>query len=107
MMSASLNKFTNPVCPANVPDPFVFKYAGSYWCYATGWASDGMCFPMLVSDDLIHWKEQGGAMTPLDQAYSEYWAPEVNLWEGKFYLYYSVGDGSSMQIRTAVSGSVV
>jgi arabinan endo-1,5-alpha-L-arabinosidase len=107
MMSTPLNKFTNPVFPSNVPDPFVFKYAGSYWCYSTGWASDGMCFPVLASDDLVHWKEQGGAMIPLDQGHSEYWAPEVNFWDGRFYLYYSVGDGSSMEIRAAISESVV
>ena len=52
MMSTSLNKFTDPVRPSNVPNRAVFKYAGTY-------------------------------------------------------LYYSFGDGSSMQIRMAVSESIV
>lgn len=41
-------------------------------------------------------------MPPLSEDYSDYWAPEVTYREGKFYLYYSAGDGSRMHLRIAL-----
>src|SRR5688572_11860111 len=100
----SLRKtYTNPLHPADAPDPFVLKHHDSYWCYCTGRAPDQTCFPTLVSTDLVSWQELGGVMTPLPEHYSEYWAPEVSYWAGRFYLYFSVGDGSNMHIRVAVA----
>src|SRR5688572_18783855 len=100
-----LKTFTNPVCLSNTADPFVLKHRGTYWCYSTGTAHDGNCFPIFVSNDLVRWIEHGGAMSPLQGGYAEYWAPEVSYWEGAFYLYYSVGDGSTMHLRVAVAES--
>ena len=97
--------YTNPLYISDAPDPFVLKHLDTYWCYCTGYASDARCFPILVSTDLVTWQEHGGAMRPLPEDYSEYWAPEVSYWEGAFYLYYSVGDGSKMHIRVAVADS--
>jgi GH43 family beta-xylosidase len=42
-------------------------------------------------------------MDPLSELHSQYWAPEVSYWGGKFHLYYSVGDGTEMHIRVALS----
>jgi len=64
---------------------------------------DGRCFPILHSTDLIRWAEHGSAMDALANDHVEYWAPEVSFWNGTFYLYYSSGDGVSMQLRVAES----
>ena len=57
----------------------------------------------LHSTDLVHWQELGGAMPRLPNDWPYYWAPEVVYANGKFYLYYSVGDEVNMQMRVAVA----
>jgi len=97
--------YINPVYPGSCPDPFILKYCGEYWCYSTGWASDGRVFNVLHSVDLVHWTSLGGAMDPLPGDAPEYWAPEAIYSNGRFYLYYSVGDGFNMKLRAAVAMS--
>ena len=104
-MREIIPSFTNPVCSVDTADPFVLKYLGSYWCYCTGRTRNGGCFPVFTSDDLVHWRERDAAMNPLPEQHIEYWAPEVSYREGRFYLYYSVGDGSIMHIRVALADS--
>ena len=95
--------FTNPVYPRSFPDPFVLKHRGEYYAYCTGFAPDGRVFGVLRSSDLVHWEESQGAMEPLPQSHPHYWAPEVTYHEGIFYLYYSVGNETLMEIRVATS----
>lgn len=97
--------YVNPVYPSSCPDPFILKFCGEYWCFATGWAPDGKAFPVLHSRDLVRWRSLGGAMEPLPGGAPEYWAPEVIYSNGRFYLYYSVGDGVRMSLRAAVATS--
>ncbi len=58
---------------------------------------------MIRSKDLVHWSALGGAMAPLKNSPPYYWAPEVVYDNGKFYLYYSVGNETLMELRVAVS----
>jgi GH43 family beta-xylosidase len=95
--------YSNPVYPHACPDPFVLKYCGEYWAYCTGFWHDGRCFGVLHSPDLVHWRDVGGAMEPLPGGATCYWAPEVTYDNGKFLLYYSVGNEENMQIRVAVA----
>jgi GH43 family beta-xylosidase len=95
--------YLNPVDVRHFPDPFVLKSAGVYWGYATGRWRDGRCFGILRSRDLQSWEEIGGAMEPLPGDAPCYWAPEVIADEGRFLMYYSVGDEVRMQIRVAVA----
>jgi GH43 family beta-xylosidase len=97
--------YINPVYNSSCPDPFVLKHRGEYWCYSTGHSTDGRCFQVLHSCDLINWQAMTGAMEPLPDGCSEYWAPEVTYDNGRFLMYYSVGDGVSMQIRVAVAAA--
>jgi GH43 family beta-xylosidase len=97
--------YLNPVYARPSPDPFVIKYLDTFWCYCTGPAADGRCFPILRSKDLVQWVDCGGAMDAINNSDREYWAPEVSYWDGLFYMYYSVGDGSAMHIRVAVADS--
>lgn len=88
--------YTNPVYPRNFPDPFVLRFKGRYYAFATGRADDGKLFPLMVSTDLVRWEPQGGALDPLRlEGAEEYWAPEVAYAEGTFYLYFAVGRGKN------------
>ena len=95
--------YTNPVFPKSFPDPFVLKFRDEYFAYCTGFAENGDVFGILRSRDLVSWDEVGGAMKPLLNSPPFYWAPEVTYDNGKFYLYYSVGNETLMEIRVAVS----
>src|SRR5689334_4033206 len=95
--------YLNPVYQREFPDPFVLKYCGEYWAYCTGFWSDGRCFGILHSTDLVNWQEVGGAMQPLPDNPPHYWAPEVSYYNGRFYLYYSMGNEELMEIRVAVA----
>jgi len=102
-MSSAPAVYQNPVYNRSFPDPFVLKFAGVYYAFSTGRSSDGRVFGMLRSEDLVSWEELAGAMAPLAQDHPCYWAPEVTYSNGKFYLYYSVGNEKLMEIRVAVS----
>lgn len=97
------SKYCNPVFPQSFPDPFVLKFRGEYFAYCTGDWTDGRVFGVLHSRNLVDWTEIGGAMTRLDSNAPFYWAPEVTYSNGKFYLYYSVGNEALMELRVAVS----
>jgi GH43 family beta-xylosidase len=94
--------YQNPVYRHSFPDPFVLRYAGRYYAYATGSNEEGI-FLILNSDDLVNWREAGHAMPLPNSPAMHYWAPEVTYSEGKFYLYYSVGNEILMELRVAVS----
>jgi beta-xylosidase len=95
--------YQNPVYVGNFPDPFVLKHNGEYWAYCSGVWQDGRYFGILYSPDLVNWQECSGALAPLPGNYPCYWAPEVSYYEGKFYMYYSVGNEEFMHIRVAVA----
>jgi GH43 family beta-xylosidase len=96
--------YKNPVYPRSFPDPFVLKHGRDYFAYCTGIHDDGRVFATLHSTDLVHWRELGGAMTKLHNDAPFYWAPEVTSVGGRFFLYYSVGNETLMELRLAVSG---
>jgi GH43 family beta-xylosidase len=95
--------YLNPVYSQSFPDPFVLKYRNEYWAYCTGEWPDGRRFGVLRSRDLVHWQPLAGALAPLPEQHPHYWAPEVTYHNGHFYLYYSVGDEATMQMRVAVA----
>ena len=96
--------YLNPVFPRPFPDPFVLKFRNEYFAYCTDFWRDGRVFGVLHSRDLVNWTANpSGAMQRLDTDAPFYWAPEVTYRNGKFYLYYSVGNETLMEIRVAVS----
>jgi GH43 family beta-xylosidase len=97
--------YLNPVYQKNFPDPYVLKYCGEYWAYATGLCDDGRAFGILHSPDLVQWRAVGSAMDPLPEGYPCYWAPEVIYDNGRFFMYYSVGSEELMQIRVATAST--
>ncbi len=98
-----MSTYKNPVYPRSFPDPFVLKHKGEYWGYCTGLWHDGRAFGIVRSHDLVHWQEMAGALEPLPGNHTCYWAPEVSFLDGRFHLYYSVGNEERMEIRVAVS----
>lgn len=92
-----MSKYTNPVpimasaaaqaCselnPMVNPDPFVLKFNGEYYAYATS----GGGVSVLHSTDLVSWTHLGYAYQ--QQGQFDYWAPAVFYDNGLFYLYVS------------------
>ncbi len=101
--SPAANTYTNPVYPHSCPDPFVLKHQGEYWCYYTGRNPEGGAMGILHSPDLVHWEQAGTALQESEELGPLYWAPEVTLFNGIFYLYYSTGNEETMQIRVATA----
>jgi len=96
--AARARTYTNPVVARDFPDPFVLRHAGRYYAFGTtGQARqpDGRVFTLLTSTDLVDWQPLGGALTPPPGSEQfDFWAPEVALHEGTFYMYYSRGGGA-------------
>lgn len=65
------------------PDPFVTRWCGKYYCYAT----DENGVKLSVSEDLVHWSYNGLCLQ--EEGCKDYWAPSVFYSNGKFYMYYS------------------
>jgi GH43 family beta-xylosidase len=95
--------YLNPVYGRDFPDPFIIKHGGEYWAYCTGFWRDGRAFGVLHSTDLVNWRELEGALAPLPGEHPCYWAPEVVYENGRFLMYYSVGNEKLMHIRVAVA----
>ncbi|HEX7973148.1 MAG TPA: family 43 glycosylhydrolase [Anaerolineales bacterium] len=98
-----METYLNPVYTRSFPDPFVLKHRGEFWAYCSGFTPAGGCFGLLRSPDLVHWEEMGAAMDPLPEGYTCYRAPETVFYNGRFYLYYSAGNETRMQIRVAMA----
>jgi len=100
-------KYRNPVWEGEFADPFVIKVDTAYYAYGTSRyarsaARGGYAFPILRSDDLVHWTCVGGAVAAVDDL--AYWAPAVAERNGHFYLYYSAGlaaDDSTQRLYVA------
>jgi len=92
-----------------MPDPSVIRHDGAYYAFGTTGAErmrDGRIFKVLRSTDLARWEELGGALVPPDgDARLNYWAPDVAVHQGKFYLYYSMGrpEQEKFELRVGVS----
>lgn len=114
--------YTNPVYPSYFADPFAWRYKGEYYAVGTAPAEASgeiaeaesaasamlgrfRIFPLLRSDDFVHWRYVHGALEPPDPKLGDtFWAPEVAFEDGTFYLYYSVGfEDRDHQLRVATS----
>ncbi|MGI4835311.1 MAG: glycoside hydrolase family 43 protein [Janthinobacterium lividum] len=110
--AAAARTYRNPVVARNFPDPFVLRHEGHYYAFGTtgrGRTPDGRVFSLLASNDLVDWRPLGGALTPpVGSDEFDFWAPEVVLHQGTFYMYYSRGGGAigatvGHQLRVATS----
>jgi beta-xylosidase len=121
-MTSAACAWRNPVWHGYLADPFVWRSHGSYFAIGTGAAGAGSLvsgidqgraatdqeriFPLLQSDDFCTWQARSLALIRPDPLLGpEFWAPAVAEHDGRFYLYYSVGDSSipRHQLRVAIS----
>jgi beta-xylosidase len=94
-----------------MPDPSVIRHGEYYYAFGTtgaGRLRDGRAFKVLRSADLVHWEERGGALAvPASDIRLNYWAPDVAVHAGRFYLYYSMGrpDQEKFDLRVGTSAA--
>jgi arabinan endo-1,5-alpha-L-arabinosidase len=86
------NGYRNPVVAMSLPDPTIIKAPdGRFWLYAT---EDTRNTPIMRSDNLVDWTFAGTAFTdstrPTFEPSGGLWAPDINLIDGRYVLYYSM-----------------
>jgi GH43 family beta-xylosidase len=97
--------YQNPLPIKNIGDPFVLRAPdGRYHCYATS-VSDG--FKAWSSDNLVEWREEGYVYIRREDSWgvADFWAPEVVLYNGKYYMHYSARWGANQSLRIGVAVS--
>jgi beta-xylosidase len=95
-----------PVWNGYLADPFVLRTPDGYVAVGTapGVGETGR-FAAVASPDLVSWHPLRAPLRALpDEAGDEYWAPEIAVRDGRYWMYYSVGHGiSGHHIRVAVA----
>jgi beta-xylosidase len=97
-----------PVFEGYFADPFLVRFDGEYVAYGSGDPSVApRGFEALRSPDLRSWESAGTVFTGADPVLgTAYWAPEVAFSGGRYWMYYSVGEGiAGHHIRVAVADS--
>ncbi|MBO5440507.1 MAG: family 43 glycosylhydrolase [Clostridia bacterium] len=87
----------------NIRDPFILTHNNKYYMYGTRakntWERqplEKLGFDVYVSDDLENWSEPKQIFSYFDGFWGEtqFWAPEVHKYNGKFYMLASfIADG--------------
>lgn len=97
--------YQNPLPIKNIGDPFVLRSPdATYYCYATS-APDG--FKAWSSTDLVNWKVIDYVYKRQKNAWgeSDFWAPEVVLYNGTYYMHYSARWARNQSLRIGVATS--
>ncbi len=89
--------YVNPVFEPILADPTVIRDPQSGYFYAYGTQDDwgdgqgSRLMPVLQSTNLVDWKVVGQAFSskPTWKDNGGLWAPDVNIIDGKYYLYYA------------------
>src|SRR4051812_30001221 len=100
--------YQNPVYPHDFADPFFLQTPGGNYANGTAFPGpDGRIFPVLQSNDLVHWERLSGALVPLENPPGvSYWAPEVAEKDGRYYMFYSASTSPSDEhhrLRVAIA----
>ncbi len=98
----------NPVLPGRYADPEIHLFGGRYWIYPTTSApfDEQTSFEAWSSPDLVGWTNEGRILDLADVPWSTNrcaWAPTVMEEGGRYFLYFSAGDGAGLGV--AVAGS--
>ena len=85
-------------CDINIRDPFILREGDKYYMYGSrGYELWGKCtgLDVYVSSDLENWSEPHQAFTPPENFWADtnFWAPEVHKYEGKFYMLVTFASG--------------
>jgi beta-xylosidase len=97
---------SNPVIPGWYADPELHYFQGRYYIYPT--CSDlyekQTFFEVWSSSDLESWTNEGVILDFKDVPWSTNraaWAPSVAERDGKYYFYFSAGDGAGIGVAVA------
>ncbi len=96
----------NPLFQGWYADPELHFFAGRYYIYPTFSAlyEDQTFFEVWSSSDLTDWVNEGRGLDFTDVPWSTNraaWAPSVAERDGKYYMYFSAGDGAGIGVAVA------
>lgn len=87
-------------CDIQIRDPFILKHENMYYMFGSTdkdiWKADGVGFDAYKSTDLENWDGPYQAFRPEKDFWGtkNFWAPEVYLYDGAFYMFASfIGNG--------------
>jgi beta-xylosidase len=97
---------------ANFPDPFVGRFEGAYYAYATGNQVGGaqMNVQFVRSSNLTQWSEAREAFPAanlpawVDRDHPQVWAPEVMPLNGRYLLYFNARHRTFTRTETPPEG---
>lgn len=107
MSGDSTTKFSgNPVFPGWYADPELHLFQGRYYIYPTTSAAyeEQTYFEVFSSSDLTDWTAHGKVLDFADVPWSTNraaWAPSVAERDGRYYMYFSAGDGAGIGVAVA------
>ncbi|MBK5720904.1 family 43 glycosylhydrolase [Dysgonomonas sp. Marseille-P4677] len=91
-------RYENPIINENCPDPSVIKASdGYFYVYSTqnNLPNNYLYLPIHKSKDLVHWDYIGTVFNESNRPKwipnSKLWAPDINYFNGKYVIYYSMG----------------
>lgn len=98
----------NPLFPGWYADPEIHCFAGRYYIYPTTSRpfAQQTSYECWSSDDLTDWRNEGVILDFRDVSWSTNyaaWAPSCAERNGKYYLYFSAGDGAGIGVAVADS----
>lgn len=99
-----------------IRDPFILPYEGKYYMYGTRvgnpteaepWGKQ-VGFDVYISDDLENWSEPKSVFEITEKfwATKDFWAPEVHMFNGKFYMLASFFAEGKMRATQALVADV-
>ncbi len=96
----------NPVFPGWYADPELHLFEGRYYIYPTTSAAyeEQTYFEVFSSSDLTDWTAHGKVLDFADVPWSTNraaWAPSVAEKDGRYYMYFSAGDGAGIGVAVA------
>jgi len=111
-MPQERKSYTNPLKteegnPLYIGDPFVYQHDSVYYLTGTTTLPEGEGFACYTSTDLITWKYHGLLFQKTENhiGTGAYWAPEVEYYNGKFYMTYSCAIKGRDQLLTCLAVS--
>lgn len=98
----------NPLFPGWYADPEIHYFAGRYYLYPTTSRNfeAQTSFECWSSADLTDWKNEGVILDFKDIPWSTNyaaWAPSCAEYRGKYYFYFSAGDGAGLGVALSDS----
>lgn len=96
----------NPVFEGWYADPELHLFQGKYYIYPTysDKYENQTFFEAWSSEDLTDWKNEGRILDFADVPWSTNraaWAPSITEYAGKYYYYFSAGDGAGIGVAVA------